>query len=180
MQTELEHILISTYKDGMIAYMETHPAAYEEAVQLAISDKQPFAWRAAWLLWSCLEENDRRVQKHVKEIVKSVKSKNDGHQRELLKILLLMVIYKKYEGILFNLCLYVWVEINKSPSVRITAFKFILKLVKKHPELSNEITFLLQERYLETFSPGVKKSISKMMKGVTSMEKVCLETVKSL
>lgn len=164
----------------MIAYMETHPEAYEEAVQLAISDKQPFAWRAAWLLWSCLEENDRRVQKHVKEIVKSVKSKNDGHQRELLKILLLMVIYKKYEGILFNLCLYVWVEINKSPSVRITAFKFILKLVKKHPELSNEITFLLQERYLETFSPGVKKSISKMMKGVTSMEKVCLETVKSL
>jgi len=160
--------------------METHPEAYEEAVQLAISDKQPYAWRAAWLLWSCLEENDRRVQKHVKEIVKSVKSKNDGHQRELLKILLLMVIYKKYEGILFNLCLYVWVEINKSPSVRITAFKFILKLVKKHPELSNEITFLLQERYLETFSPGVKKSISKMMKGVTSMEKVCLETVKSL
>ena len=164
----------------MIAYMETHPEAYEEAVQLAISDKQPYAWRAAWLLWSCLEENDRRVQKHVKEIVKSVKSKNDGHQRELLKILLLMVIYKKYEGILFNLCLYVWVEINKSPSVRITAFKFILKLVKKHPELSNEITFLLQERYLETFSPGVKKSISKMMKGVTSMEEVCLETVKSL
>ena len=79
----------------MIAYMETHPEAYEEAVQLAISDKQPYAWRAAWLLWSCLEENDRRVQKHVKEIVKSVKSKNDGHQRELLKILLLMVIYKK-------------------------------------------------------------------------------------
>ena len=36
----------------MIAYMETHPEAYEEAVQLAISDKQPYAWRAAWLLWS--------------------------------------------------------------------------------------------------------------------------------
>ena len=120
------------------------------------------------------------MQKHVKEIVKSVKSKNDGHQWELLKILLLMEIDKKYEGILFNLCLDVWEDINKAPSVRMTAFKFILKLVKKHPELSKEITFLLQERYLETFSPGVKKSISKMMKGVTSMEEVCLETVKSL
>ncbi|MDP3150272.1 MAG: hypothetical protein Q8N83_14215 [Ignavibacteria bacterium] len=171
MQTELEHILISTYKDGMIAYMETHPEAYEEAVQLAISDKQPFAWRAAWLLWSCMEVNDRRVQKHTKEIVKSVKSKNDGHQRELLKILLLMEIDKKYEGILFNLCLNVWEEINKTPSVRMTAFKFILKLVKKHPELSKEITFLLQDRYLETLSPGVKRSISKMMKGITYMER---------
>jgi hypothetical protein len=167
MQTELEQILISTYKDGMIAYMESHPEAYEEAVQLAISDKQPFAWRAAWLLWSCMEMNDQRVQKYIKEIVTSVKSKNDGHQRELLKILLLMDIDKKYEGILFNLCLDVWEEINKTPSVRMTAFKFIIKLVKKHPELSKEITFLLQERYLETLSPGVKKSISKMMKGLS-------------
>ncbi|MCK9209832.1 MAG: hypothetical protein M0P61_03235 [Ignavibacteriaceae bacterium] len=167
MQTELEHILISTYKDGMIAYMESHPEAYEEAVQLAISDKQPFAWRAAWLLWSCMEVNDRRIQKYIKEIVKAVKSKNDGHQRELLKILLLMEIDKKYEGILFNLCLDVWEEINKTPSVRMTAFKFIMKLVKKHPELSKEITFILQERYLESLSPGVKKSISKMMKGLS-------------
>lgn len=164
MQTELEQILISTYKDGMIEYMETHPEAYEEAVQLAISDKQPFAWRAAWLLWSCMEMNDERIRKHVKEIVKSIKSKNDGHQRELLKILLLMNMDKKYEGILFNLCLELWEEINKTPSVRMTAFKFILKLVKKHPELSNEITFLLQERFLDTLSPGVRKSISKMMK----------------
>lgn len=171
METELENILISTYKDGMIAYMETHPEAYEEAVQLAISDKQPFAWGAAWLFWSCMEVNDQRILKHVKEIVKSVKSKNDGHQWELLKILLRMEIDKKYEGILFNLCLELWEEINKTPSVRITAFEFILKLVKKHPELSNEITFLLQERYLETLSPGVRKSISKMMQGDNYMER---------
>ncbi len=164
MQTELEHILISTYKDGMIDYMDSHPEAYEEAVQLAISDKQPFAWRAAWLLWSCMEENDGRIKPYIKDIVNVVKSKNDGHQRELLKILLLMNIDKKYEGILFNLCMIVWEEINKTPSVRMTAFKFILKLVKKHPELSNEITFLLQERYLDTLSPGVRKSISKMKK----------------
>ncbi len=167
MQTELEHILISTYKDGMIAYMETHPEAFEEAIKLAVSEKQPFAWRAAWLLWSCMEENDQRVQKHVKEIVKSIKSKNDGHQRELLKILSLMDIDKKYEGILFNLCFELWEEINKTPSVRMTAFKFIIKLVKKHPDLSKEITFLLQDRYLETLSPGVRKSISKIMKGIS-------------
>ncbi|MCK9425439.1 MAG: hypothetical protein M0Q21_05300 [Ignavibacteriaceae bacterium] len=167
MQTELEQILISTYKDGMIAYMETHPEAFEEAIELAVSEKQPYAWRAAWLLWSCMEENDQRVQKHVKEIVNSVKSKNDGHQRELLKILLQMEINKKFEGILFNLCLTVWEEVNKTPSVRMTAFKFIIKLVKKHPELSKEISLLLQERYLESLSPIVKKSISKMMKEIT-------------
>ena len=166
METELEHILISTYKDGMIAYMAAHPEAYEEAVKLAVSDKQPFAWRAAWLLWSCMGENDERIQPYTKEIVNVVKLKNDGHQRELLKILFQMEISKKYEGILFNLCLDVWEEINKTPSVRLTAFKFIMKIVKKHPELSNEITFLLQDRYLETLSPGVKHSISRMIEGL--------------
>ena len=167
METELEHILISTYKDGMIAYMDSHPEAYEEAVKLAVSDKQPFAWRAAWLLWSCMGENDERIQPHIKEIVNVVKLKNDGHQRELLKILFQMGISKKYEGILFNLCMDVWEEIHKTPSVRLTAFKFIMKIVKKHPELSKEITFLLQDRYLETLSPGVKHSISRMMEEFT-------------
>jgi len=166
METELEHILISTYKDGMIAYMDSHPEAYEEAVKLAVSDKQPFAWRAAWLLWSCMGENDERIQPHIKEIVNVVKLKNDGHQRELLKILFQMGISKKYEGILFNLCMDVWEEIHKTPSVRLTAFKFIMKIVKKHPELSKEITFLLQDRYLETLSPGVKHSVLRMMEGL--------------
>jgi len=163
METEFEQILISTYKEGMIAYMEAHPEAYEGAVKLGVSDKQPFAWRAAWLLWSCMEENDERIKPYIKDIVNVVKSKNDGHQRELLKILLLMDIDKKYEGILFDLCLNVWEEITKSPSVRMTAFKFILKLVKKHPELAKEISFLLEDRYLETLSPGVRHSILRMM-----------------
>lgn len=163
METALENILISTYKTDMISYMKTHPEDFDEAIKLAISNKQPYSWRAAWLLWSCMEENDQRIQKYIKEIINSLKSKNDGHQRELLKILLQMELNKKYEGLVFNICLDVWEQLNKNPSVRFTALKFIIKIVKKHPELSKEITFLTQDQYLESLSPGVKKSISKMM-----------------
>jgi len=164
METALEHILTSTYKVGMISYLKAHPEDFEEAIKLAISDKQPYAWRAAWLLWSCMEENDRRVQKHIKDIIKSIESKKDGHQRELIKILLQMDLAKKHEGLLFNTCLDVWEQINKNPSVRLTAMKFVVKIAKKHPDLAKEISFLTQDQYLETLSPGVKKCISKMMK----------------
>jgi len=164
METALEHILTSYYKDGMISFMDAHPEYFEEAIELAISNKQPYSWRAAWLLWSCMEENDKRIQGYIKNIINTITTKKDGHQRELLKILLKMELNEEHEGYLFNVCVAVWENINKKPSVRFTAFKFIIKIVKKHPDLSNEITFLTQNQYLDSLSPAVKSSISKMIK----------------
>lgn len=75
-----------------------------------------------------------------------------------------MNISEKYEGKVFNICMNLWGQISKDPSVRMTAFKFIVKIAKKHPELLVEINFLTQDHYLESLSPGVKKSIVKIMK----------------
>jgi len=118
----------------------------------------------AWLLWSCMENNDKRIKKHLSKIVNAVKLKNDGHQRELLIILSKMELSSKHEGVLFDICMNVWEQISKSPSVRMTAFKFIIKIAQKHSELKREIPFLVQDHLLESLSPGVKRSISKMMK----------------
>jgi ribonucleotide reductase alpha subunit len=167
LESELENKLLTSYKDEMISFMENHPEYFDDAIKLAIGDKQPYSWRAAWLLWSCMEENDKRIRKYIKKIVDSIKTKDDGHQRELLKILLQMELKEEYEGILFNLCMNIWEQINKSPSVRITALKFIIKIAKKHPELSQEISFLTQNHYLESLSRGIKHSVSRMMKELT-------------
>lgn len=164
METALEHILMNSYKDGMISYMDNHPEDFEEAIELAISNKQPYAWRAAWLLWSCMKENDLRVQKHVKKIIDSLTTKNGDHQRELLKILLQMELSEEHEGVLFNICADAWEKLNNKPSIRFTAFKFIVKIAAKHPDLSNEITLLTQDHYLDPLSSAVKKSILKMVK----------------
>jgi hypothetical protein len=166
METALEHILMKSYKDEMISIMEAHPEYFEEAIELAISNKQPYSWRAAWLLWSCMEENDQRIQEYIKKIINTIATKNDDHQRELLKILLQMELNEEYEVFLFNVCVTVWEKISKKPSVRFTAFKFIIKIAKKHPDLSNEITFLTQDQYMDSLSSAAKKSISKMIKEI--------------
>lgn len=147
----------------MISFLNSHQEYFEEAFELAVSDKQPFAWRAAWLLWSCLKENDARIKKHVEKIIKSIKSKKDGHQRELLKILSLTELNSKHEGLVFNLCMDLWEQLGKDPSVRYHAIKFLLKIIQKHPELKIELAFLTQEHYLESLSPGVKRSVNKMI-----------------
>lgn len=167
MHSPLEKTLISCYKNEMISFMNDHPECFEEAVELALSDKQPYAWRAAFLLWSVIEINDKRIKKFIKRIVNAVKGKSDGHQRELLKILLMMELEEKYEGVLFDICINIWEEISKAPSVRINALKMIIKIADKHPELKQEISFLLQDHYLESLSRGAKHSALKLLNQAT-------------
>ena len=167
METVLENKLMTLYKDEMISFLKSHPEYFDEAIQLAISDKQPYSWRSAFLVWGVIEKNDKRVQKHIESIVNCIKEKEDGHQRELLKILYKMKIDEKYEGQIFDVCMNLWEQISKEPSVRMTALKFIIKIAKEHPELLEEIDFLTQDQYLESLFPGVKRSIEKMMKEVT-------------
>ena len=167
METALENILTTSYKAEMISYMDAHPEDFEEAIQLAISDKQPYAWRAAWLLWSCMDKNDRRIQGYVKNIINTLTSKDDDHQRELFKILLQMELNEANESYLYDICVKVWEKINKKPSVRFIAFKFMVKIAKKYPDLYHEITFLTQNQYLESLSPAARRSISKIVKKLT-------------
>lgn len=167
METELEHILISAHKNEMIAFLDSHPEYFEEAIELAISDKQPYAWRSAWLLWSCLEENDKRIKPYIQKIINTITTKKDSHQRELIKILLEMKLNDDQEGHVFNICMTIWEKININPSVRFAALKFIVKTAKKHPDLSNEITFITQNQYLESLSPGIKRSIYRMIKEIS-------------
>jgi hypothetical protein len=164
METELEHTLTSFYKVGMIRYLREHPEDFEEAIQLAVSDKQPYSWRAAWLLWSCMDKNDERVKAHVGTIMDVIPSLKDGHQRELMKILYNMDLDEAYEGRLFSLCMDLWEQIHKTPSVRGNAFILIYRMAQKYPELMNEIELLTQEQYMESLSPGIRHSLLKIMK----------------
>jgi hypothetical protein len=156
--------LLNSYKDEMISFMKAHPEYFEEAIQLAIANKQSYSWRAAWLLWSCMEENDKRIKKYIKKIVDTLSCKNDSHQRELLKILLKMELGEEQESILLDHCMNIWESINKPPAVRVNALKFIVKIAQKHPELAKEITFLTEDQYVDSLSRGAKNSVSKLMR----------------
>jgi len=167
METVFEYILTNSYKAELIAYMAVHPEVFETAIKLAVSDKQPYAWRAAWLLWSCMEENDLRIQGYIKNIIDTITATSDNHQRELLIILQHMVLVEKDEGIIFVICVNIWEKINKKPAVRLNAFKMIVQIARKYPDLSHELVFLTQNQYLDSLSVAAQKSVCKMFKDFT-------------
>ena len=160
--TKFEHILESHYKSEMISYLNSHPEDFEEAIELAIADRQPYSWRAAWVLRGCMERNDRRIKEHLDRIIDAIPAKRDGHARELLIIVQQMELEEDQEGKVFDICLNIWEKIGCQPSVRYNAFKLMCEIAKRHPDLTNEITFLTESIYTDSLSPGVKRGVMRI------------------
>ncbi len=160
---KIKEVLSKSNKPEMLSIMETSPKYFNDAIKLAVSDEQPYAWRAAWLLTHFVKQNDLRIKDYTKNLIDAVNDKKDGHQRELIKIILQMDLTEEDEGIFFNTCMNIWENVNKSSSVRIVAFKFISKIAQKYPELSEEITSITQAHYLKSLSPGIRKSVYKII-----------------
>ena len=148
----------------MISYVRKNPECFGELMDLSIADKHPYSWRAAWLVWSCMEKNDKRIRKYVKDIIKVLPERKDSQLRELLKILEQMEINEECEGLLFDHCVTVWLKIDKRPSVRFNAFKILVKITHKYPELAKEVLLLTRNQYMVSLSPCVNKSVNKMIK----------------
>ncbi len=89
-ESSLEYILTNSHKDDLIVYIKTHPNKFNELIKLSISDKQPYAWRAAWLLWSCMDKNDRRIHKHIKNII--YKKNKDKYLISIKNLILLIFV----------------------------------------------------------------------------------------
>ena len=162
METKLENRLLNSHKSDLISYIKSNPTCFNELIQLSIIDKQPYSWRAAWLIWSCMDKNDLRLRRYVKRIIDTIPERKENQQRELLMILQRMEIKEAYEGKLFDTCTKIWVKIDKNPSLRWNAFKILVAISKKYPGLSKEIDSLAESGYIDSLTAGVKKSILKL------------------
>ena len=166
----IETILSTRFnKDEFIRYINTYQNKFEETVQLAINSESPISWRAAWILNHAVTNNDSRIKAHEAAIINILPIKKDGHQRELLKLIQKIEVSENLEGKLFDTSVSLWEAIEKSPSLRMTAFKILVKIVTKYPEMKNEISFLLQNHYLDNLSPGIKRSLLREAKKITNL-----------
>ena len=167
METALEQILVgAARKDEMLAFMREQPGAFGEALQLAASDHPRFGWRAAWMVESCMTDNDRRVRAAIPALIAALQGAGDGHQRELLKILLRMELGDEAEGRLFAACMEVWEDPDKKPGTRGTAMELMLNLAEKYPDLKGELGVITQEPYLRSLSPGIRRVLKRRIRQV--------------
>ncbi len=157
--TPLEEILVTAYKEEMVEFLVTHPKFFSEAVDLAVDDRPRLSWRAAWLLWSCVEPNDERIRGSIDRMIAAMPGKPDGHWRELMRIVSSMQLDDEQEGRLFQMALQKWLGIENQSSVRWMAFRFMANSVLKYPELAAEVKLVVNPKLIEPLSPGVRQSV---------------------
>lgn len=150
-------------KDGLVAHLCRYPDQIEAAIQLMLGAKQPQGWRATWILKSILKDNDPRLGGRIDELLAGLPIRPDGHQRELLHILLGYDLDDEQEGLVFETCLSLWTNIRKSPSVRYLALRHLAVLVKKYPELAQELELVSDSAYMESLSPGIRNACKRMI-----------------
>ena len=151
-------------KEGLLRYVRNNPTSFDILLKISFEEYTPDAWRAAWLVGHTMQKHDSRIVPYLDIIIAHLKNAKEGHQRQLIIILLNMDLNEEQEGKLFDTCLSIWEQINCIPSTRVTALKFILKIAEKFPELKEEVKLWTQEMYLETLSPGIKNSVLKQVK----------------
>ncbi len=150
----------------MIFWMETHPEDFDDLVEMALSDDPEYAWRAAWLLWSCITENDPRIRGKLKEFVNALPEKSGSQKREFLILFSRMEIEPAWAGDLFVECVRIWTNPSLQASLRYNAFKLLVRITKEYPELKTELLLLVEEEYLYGLSENVRKSVFRMMRAL--------------
>ncbi len=141
-----------------LKHLNDNPALFEEAMEIALSDLKPQAWRAAWLITKLDDFQPSKINRYVNTIVKILPFREEGHQRTLLKLIEGVSLTETQESKLFDHCLTIYENIGKQGSVRITAFSTLIKIANNYPELKGELRHLTEEHYTESFSPGIKHS----------------------
>ena len=148
---------------AMAELVHKHDPNFEGTLETVLSMKQPAAWRATWVLGRLITSNDSRIQPYIGRLLEVFPKTSDGHQRELLKILEKMEIPEKFETAIYDICLQVWQSPTKIPSVRITAFRILVRIATKYPELVDEIMLITEPQHIDSLSPGVRNSYMKLV-----------------
>lgn len=95
-KNNLIKVITQSHKNEMVAYVKSNDATFSVLLSMALSHNSPYAWRASWLLWSCMEKNDQRLFSSLPKIIDLLPQCKQNQQRELLLVLQRMTLLFVY------------------------------------------------------------------------------------
>lgn len=157
------HDLLKT--PDQIAVQRICKSDFEQWLKLALSSHER-AWKAAWLLNQAVKVCKLPLEEYAKNICKAIPEKPSNQKRELLKLLEPIELSENNEGLIFDVAVSCWKDLGAQSSSRMVAFRLMLKMAKKYPDLIPEIELLSDDRFVKTLTNGIKKSVFKRLKAL--------------
>ena len=151
---------------GEVIKSQTH---FSTLLHLALHEKDPLAWRAAWVLDGCDEKRPGLARKHLSRIIKALPGmESRGTLRSLLRLLARSDIPEEDQGLLIDECFSYLVSELYPVAVKAHAMQIIYNHVLLYPELKHELTTILRDQ-AENNSVGFKSRGNRLIK---QMEKL--------
>ncbi len=117
-----------------------------EALKLALHEKDPLAWRSAWVLDGMDEQHPGLAEPHLTLILKRIPHlESIGSLRSLLRLLCRHQIPEEEQGILIDRCFAYLVSELYPPAVKVHAMEIIYNHALLYPELKNELVTVIRD-----------------------------------
>ena len=122
-------------------------AHFRSLLDIALLDKDPEAWRAAWVLDGSDEQNPGIALKHISAIVQQLlQLESRGSLRSMLRLLCRYEIHEEDQGLLIDLCFGYMVSELYPVAVKVHAMQIIYNHVLIYPELKDELVSVLEDQ----------------------------------
>lgn len=144
--------------------------AFDSLIDLLLVDEYRVTQRAAWLVSHCVNKFPWLIDDHLSSIIHNLgKPVHVAVKRNTLKILQFVDIPEELLGIMAVIC-FKLLNSGKEPiAVKVFAMTVIYNIVKKYPELNEELKISIEEQ-IPFASAGFKSRGKKILKALLKME----------
>lgn len=143
----LANIPSGVEKDLFIREVGKSEQRFSSLLNLALYDKDPLAWRAAWILDGAAEVSPEIALNHIRQIVQRLPEINSGGTiRSLLRLLCRYNIPEEEQGLLIDLCFGYMVSELYPVAVKVHAMQIIYNHCLLYPELKDELKTVIEDQ----------------------------------
>jgi hypothetical protein len=151
-------------KELYISEVGDSPEKFNTLLDLALHDKDPVAWRSAWILDGSDEQHPGLASGSLSRMIHRLPEiESTGTLRSLLRLLCRYPIDEADQGILIDLCFGYLVSELFPVAVKVHAMQIIYNHVLIYPELKEELVAVIQDQVVNN-SVGFKSRGMRIIK----------------
>lgn len=122
-----------------------HPEYFSALMRVALYNKEPKSWRAAYIVDKIDENHPKLISPYVTKIIQQIKiEEHSGKKRHFLRQISLNPIPEIHFGFLFDYCLNAVTSAKEPPAVRVHAMQILFNISEKEPDLKPEILSVIE------------------------------------
>jgi hypothetical protein len=159
---QLNKIKLKKDIDQIISENSTNSGFVTDLLDVCLRETKRTSEKSSWVLRHLLQnEKDlaKKVYQKLFEILAYTKS--DPTIRNILSVIYDHKIPDNYESTLIDFCIKELSNPNKPIAVHLYAAHILVKLIKKHPQLKNEVLLSINQKLLES-RPYINKLLNKI------------------